>query len=608
MATFQELMDRLAEQRARASEGSPIASVLDATSKNMRLVSSAVRQLHDSVEKQVAANLAARKMGEAQDVQQTLKNMLQAKLAEDQVEHDRHQRMMDIAEKLVPQVTDEQIKAVHEQIRSYRNFNKVVDARLKNVEMRRAEANFEIQDKYGTIESALGGMANMGDSLGKFLMSGLSRYVKEKKETPAADAVKEKFDEEVFWEKENASVVAAREHISDPGSAAKLYTERDAKIKSLAGEGEAFEKQLLSGKVKVNVPGVEKAAREVAKAVSSRPKGPAELPVVSKTNLAEEYGMPEATQEATPVVEKSPAAEAKVAAPAENPSVSSTLKSPLPENKAPSAPPKNAKFVRASTQGTSAVTPSVAKPASGAGKAMASVGKFGSKAGAVNVAGAGKALAGIASKVGSLAGSAVKFLGPWGLVASAIMSFDRLVPIFSGLAGAIMDLTKLVMPLLVSTLIEGFASILGAFNGLIMLLDNAPLFGRKWTSSGSVQSALTTAREKEAEEQAKKKEAKKQAATGGVAIDTTTARGGVVVGQSVISRRTTALTTPAEADAVKAQLQSAQAAPQSFQLADWREEQREQNKAMQESVLAAAKDPGTTTIMVANPYLAPFPA
>lgn len=586
MATFQELMDRLAEQRARASEGSPVASVLDATSKNMRLVASAVRQLHDSVEKQVAANLAARKMGEAQDVQQTIKNMLQAKLAEDQVEHDRHQRMMDIAEKLVPQVTDEQIKAVHEQIRSYRNFNKVVDARLKNVEMRRAEANFEIQDKYGTIESALGGMANMGDSLGKFLMSGLSRYVKEKKETPAADAVKEKFDEEVFWEKENASVVAAREHISDPGSAAKLYTERDAKIKSLAGEGEAFEKQLLSGKVKVNVPGVEKAAREVAKAVSSRPKGPSELPVVSKTNLAEEYGMPEATQEATPVVEKSP----------------------LPENKTPSAPPKNAKFVRASTQGTSAVTPSVAKPASGAGKAVASVGKFGSKAGAVNVAGAGKALAGIASKVGSLAGSAVKFLGPWGLVASAIMSFDRLVPIFSSLAGAIMDLVKLVMPLLVSTLIEGFASILGAFNGLIMLLDNAPLFGRKWTSSGSVQSALTTAREKEAAEQAKKKEAKKQAATGGVAIDTTTARGGVVVGQSVISRRTTALTTPAEADAVKAQLQSAQAAPQSFQLADWREEQREQNKAMQESVLAAAKDPGTTTIMVANPYLAPFPA
>ena len=113
-------------------------------------------------------------------------------------------------------------------------------------------------------------------------------------------------NEEVFWEKENASVVAAREHISDPGSAAKLYTERDAKIKSLAGEGEAFEKQLLSGKVKVNVPGVEKAAREVAKAVSSRPKGPSELPVVSKTNLAEEYGMPEATQEATPVVEKSP--------------------------------------------------------------------------------------------------------------------------------------------------------------------------------------------------------------------------------------------------------------------------------------------------------------
>ena len=56
------------------------------------------------------------------------------------------------------------------------------------------------------------------------------------------------------------------------------------------------------------------------------------------------------------------------------------------------------------------------------------------------------------------------------------------------------------------------------------------------------------------------------------------------------------------------QARAAQApAPTEYQVADWRN-QREQNEIMRDAVMASAKNPGTTPIMVANPVMAPWTA
>lgn len=623
MATFQELMDGLKQQRERASEKSPMADVLKGAIAGMDVVATAVDKLQQAVRDQTAANLVARKTGEAEDVQQTIRNLLQTKVAEDKIERERHHRMMDMAERLVPQVTEEQIKAIREQQQTFRTFNKALNANLKEIEQKRAEANFAIQDKYGTIESALGGIANSGgDSLGKFLVNGLSRFVKEKKETPAAEAVKEKYDDEVWWMKEASATVAARENISDPGSAAKLYSDRAQQVKSLAVEGETFEKQLLSGRAKFSVPKMEQAVKDVANAL--RTKKSNDVPVLTKDGVESSADLKKKSQAED---SKTPAeiptitkADVETAVNETTNAVAEVSKSaePITPKAEPTAPqatpqpvearpaPKNAKFERASTQTTrpNGPTPQRTSPQATVNKPVASVGKFGSKAGAVNVGGITKALGGIVGKLGSLAGSALKFLGPWGMVASAIMSFDRLVPIFSSLAGAIMDLTKLIMPLLVSTAIEGFAQILGGFNGLIALFDQSFL-GRGWNKDKEVVSKVDEAKKQAEADAAKRAESKRQAAQGGVAVDTTSAGKGASVGQPVLQRRETALTSPAEANAVSEQARASVQPQQSYALADWREQQQ-QNKAMRESVMAAASNPGTTPVMVANPSLAPW--
>lgn len=655
MATLAEKMAQLEAMReARSNSGETVGSdTFGSWAKELGKVQSSLVSLLDAVIKQRQKNAAATEMGRTDNVNTAIREMLSAKLDADKVERERHNRMMDMAESLIPKVSDEQLKAVRMQQLAYREHKKTLEAelnlekkkydlqkkdaeamqkrRVKAIEGERAEANFAIKDKYGTIENAITGLGNSGgDSLGKFLVAGLGRYVKERKETPVAEAVKEKYDAQVEQQnniaeakkaladkefgtrkediEESAAIRAAKQGISDPGSAAKLYSARAQKVSDLAKIGESLESGLLSGNFKLRVPQLEHSLSEVTKAIRGQAPDvaaakvakaePEEIPVLTKEGIvssvdAETKPAPSPAPSPAPVAEK-------------NESVASTLKSEIP----PKAAPKNAKFTKAPRQSSSLLTPVVkrnAAPVATVNPAPGAVGKFGSKAGAVNLGGLGKALGSIATKLGSLAGSAVKFLGPWGLVASALMSFDRLVPIFSSLAGALMDLTKLIMPLLISTTIEGFAQILGGINGLITLLDNAPLIGRKWTKESSTQAALTAERDKEAQRQATLKENKRQAAQGGQAIDTTSARRGVAM-PTTITRRETALTTPAEATAISEQVAAATApGPQQYQLSDWQQQQGTQNRDLREAVIAASKNPGTTPIMVGNPALAPFP-
>lgn len=659
MATLFEKMVELKEKRESLSnQGGPFAKTLDKTIAGMKTVASAVDRLQLAVKDQIAANALAKKTGEATDVQQSIRDFLQRKIAEDDIERERHKRMMDMAESLVPKVNDEQLKAFRLQQLVAREHKKTLEAtveiekkkydlqkksaeemqkrRIKAIEAERAEANFAIKDKYGTIESAIAGLGNSGgDSLGKFLVAGLGRYVKERKETPIAEATKEKYDalvnqqnriaegkkalaDKEFGVKqaditEDFAIRAAKQGIADPGSAARLYAERAQNVKAIAGEGENLEKQLISGKPKFNAPGIEKAVREVAQAVN-KPKEvlPAEAPTLTRRGI--EASVEQATAPQAEVTKPAPKAEVtKPAEPAprvvpeERPEIASTLKAEIPK-KAPEAKPapKNARFTKAPRQSSPLLTPVVRRNAAPQATVTnpASTGMFGSKSGAVNFGGIGKALGGIVSKLGTIATSAVKFLGPWALVANAVMSFDRLVPVVSGLASSVMDMTKLIMPLIVSSIIESGAQILGGINGLIELFDHSRMFGRGWYKDNEVQSMISeksAAVEKDKEMQRK---TRREVTNGPGFVDTTSANTRGV--RATVIRRETALTSPTEANAIMEQSRAAQAPAQpDYQVADWRN-QREQNEALRDAVRESAKNPGTTPIMVANPAMAPW--
>ena len=650
MATLFEKMVELKEKRESLSnQGGPFAKTLSKTAEGMQRVANAVDRMQLAVKDQIAANAIARRTGEATDVQDTIRNLLTTKITEDKIEQERHQRMMDLAESLVPQVTEEQLKAFRLQQLVAREHRKTLEAtvelekkkydlqkknaedmqkrRIKAIETERAEANFAIKDKYGTIESAIGGLGNSGgDSLGKFLVAGLGRYVKEKKETPISEATKEKYDalvnqqnriaegkkalaDKEFGVKqadinEEFAIRAAKQGIKDPGSAASLYAERAQNVKAVAGEGVNFEKQLLSGKVKVNVPSMEKAAKDISQAIRE-PKSapPAEIPTLTRSGIVDNVETATAPKAEITKTEK------PKAAPAERPEIASTLKAEIPQ-KAPEAPkqmPKNARMQKAPRQSSRLLTPVVNRGAAPQATVNpVSKGMFGSKSGAVNLGGLGKSLGGIVKGIGSIAKSATKFLGPWGLVASAIMSFDRLVPIVSGLAGSIMDMTKLIMPLIVSSIIETGAQILGGINGLIELFDHSRLFGRGWYKDSEVQSKISEKSAAVEAEQEKQRKTRREVTNGPGIIDTTSAYSRGV--RASVTRRETALTTPSEANAIMEQARAAQApAPTEYQVADWRN-QREQNEIMRDAVMASAKNPGTTPIMVANPVMAPWTA
>lgn len=661
MATLQELMAGLKTQRERASESSPIASVLGKTIAGMDQVATAINKLHLAVEDQVAANMAARKTGEAKDVQQAIRNLLQAKVAEDKIEADRSKRMMDMADRLVPQVTEEQLKAFRMQQLVYREHKKTLEATvaieekkaavqkktaediakrrieviekertlaLRGIEARRAEANFAIKDKYGTIESAIGGLANKGqDPFSKFLVSGWQRYVAEKKEAPKALEVKDKFDEETKKQNElsdaavkrqndiannskaladkilntkkediaeDFAIRAAKNGISDPGSAAKLYADRAQQVKALAGEGTAIERQLISGKAKFAVPKMEQAVKEVATAIRTKSAPPAEVPVLTRSGIESS-------------VDLATAPKAEVSKPAEVKAPTAETASPQVESpkatEAKSAP-KNARFEKANRQKTRpngvtrqrAPMAEITRPAS--------TGPFGSKGGFVAGGDIAKALGGIVGKLGSLASSALKFLGPWAFVANALMSFDRLVPLISDGAGALMDMSKLIMPLTVTALMEGFAGLLQAINALINVMPGTTNMDKK---TAARKNELLPGYQAEADAQFEANQRRKQAITGyGTSVvDTTSARRNGI-GSVAVTRRETALTSPSEATAITEQARAAQApALNQYQVADWNKQQ-EQNQAMRESVMVAAKTPGTTPIMVANPAMAPW--
>ena len=634
MATLQDLMNGLKNQRERASEKSPVAAALDKTMTGMKQVSSAIEKLQLAVRDQMAANMVAKKVGEADDVKTTIRNMLKAKVAEDQIESERHKRMMDIAEELVPKVTEEQLKAFRMQQLVYREHKKTLEATLtieekkaalqkKNedniakrkiavIEKERAQAEFTAKDKYGTIESAIGGLGDKAqDPLSKFLVNGLGRFVKERQEAPVAENITDTFDAKVAqqtaiadsrkaqidktlgYKKEDITeefaISAAQKGIVNPGSAAKLYSDRDAQVKSLAKEGEGFERALVSGKAKFSSPGTESALHDIASAIrGDTVKNKSKTPKTPKSGGAA----------AVPVIEKAHIEDF----------VNETTKPvTVPEAQIVKAP-DNARFERAKVQATHPNGPTMRRSAPMATvQSPASTGLFGSKSGFVNPTGVTKALGGIVDTLGSLASSAIKFLGPWALVANAVMAFDRLVPIVSDLAGAVMDMTKLIMPLIVSSIVETGAQILGGINGLINLFDHAKLIGPHWTDENSeVQQALTNEREKETLRQAELKKAKHESAQGGVAIDTTSSRKGVVVRPTVTNRREMPITSPSEENAIKEQARVSQEPAPTRNQASERQQQQEQNRAFRESIIAASRNPGTTPIMVLNPSLAPW--
>lgn len=600
-SSFEQIFQRLQEQRDATSEKSPVADSLNRLADAMSVMRRGITSLDESIKEQRVTQGAARNLAQADDVKAQIRTLLELKVAEDAIERERHQRMMDVAESVIPQITDEQLDAIREQRKAYREQQWALKEELRiaeetaKVQKENSQAvadaeKFAITDKYGTISNVVSGLESKAqDPLSKMLVQGLGRFVKWKEDDKAKVVAQTQadrdriIDRDLAWKKEDiqedAAIDAYRKGIKDPGSAVALLKQRDQQVNALAKVGESIESGIVSGNYR-------RQNSNKGKQRSREERANAEIADASpavKQAISGEWTPVAQTKEEEPqpvVQETVPVAQTK-------------------EEQQPRPAPENAHFKKSDTQTTELVTPNKSSA-----KNPVSTGVFGSKAGAVNVGGITKALGGIVGKLGSLAGSALKFLGPWGMVASAIMSFDRLVPIFSSLAGAIMDLTKLIMPLLVSTAIEGFAQILGGFNGLISLFDQSFL-GRGWNEDKEVVSKVDEAKKQAEADAAKRAESKRQAAQGGVAVDTTSAGKGASVGQPVLQRRETALTSPAEANAVSEQARASVQPQQSYALADWREQQQ-QNKAMRESVMAAASNPGTTPVMVANPSLAPW--
>lgn len=596
MASIFDIMEDLKRKREASQEGSPVTRALEQTASGLRLISDNVKGMRESLKQRIAADMVARKAGESSDVQRVIREMLNARIAEDRVESERHSRMMEIAEEIVPQVTKEQLDAHREQRELFREQKHALQAQLDmaeataKVQMDAAKSVADaqtavIKDKYGTIGSAVSGLeAKAQDPLTRMLLQGVGRLVEGKKgaldkDVAAGAEVKNKRIGAALAERkedlqEASAVSMARAGLKDPGSAAELYKQRDKVVADIAAKGKSIEAAVLSGKPldAVALPG--KKLSEKGAKVSDAEKIVADASPAVKRAIAGEWT----------AVERSP--EATVSVPSE-----ATV----------SVPSEGTKFKKSPVQPTALVTPSATRTPPANGRSVAT-GAFGSKAGAANMGGLGKALGGIVSSMGSLAGSAIKFLGPWGLAANSIMSIDRMVPLVSTAAGALTDVTKLAMPLLVSTMMEGFSSLLEGINGVVDVLDNSFL-GRKWGKDTALQARIASrTAELEGEASARKNEEMK-AATGGVIKNTTSVLTGGARASAVLRRNEGTLTSPSEAASL-----SAIAPTTRNTLAETaRNDQVEQNRALREAVLAAAKNPGTTPVVTANPSLAPWP-
>jgi len=242
-------------------------------------------------------------------------------------------------------------------------------------------------------------------------------------------------------------------------------------------------------------------------------------------------------------------------------------------------------------------------------KPSMATGALGSKAGMLNVGGIGTGLGAMAGSVGSMAGSFTKFLGPWGLVASSLMSFDKMVPVISDGMGALVDLSKLAMPLVISSILEVGSTIASSLNGLLSVFG----VNRKFTQSKETQDAMAT---KTAEVLTKKnkdrlaKEAREAAIVGqgnptvtkGYA-DTTTPLNTATFKPI---KREVPLTSPAEATKSTQGSTTTSSVSSESPLLSYAQAQQAQTQAILGTILEVAKNPGTTPVVTSNPSLMPW--
>lgn len=574
MATFQQILDNLQRQRDMAAEGSPVASAIDRISSVMDKMQAGVYKLGQTLESRRTQSGAERWLSQASDVQEQIKSLLTEKVTSDKLEQDRQSRFMEMAETLVPQVTEEQLAAVKEQRAAFREQQRTMQAELdiaeETAKVQRDAAKKvaavqeqSIKDQYGTLSSIVGGLESQAqDPLSKFIVQGLGRFVKQKEgeeaktvaETTEARTKKIEAEATIAKEdiKEASAVRAAREGIRDPGSAAELYKKRSEAIKTLATQGAGIETAIATG-------------GDIESVTGSKKQGPA--PKVT----AESKGA-DILKDASPAVQRAIAGEY------------------VQVEQAPRKAPENMVIRKAETQTTAPVTPAVktaevSRPTGGA---------FGSKAGFANIGGTGKALAGLATSASSLAGSAVKFLGPWGMVANAVMSFDRMVPLVSTFSGAMMDLTKLTVPMMATAVVDGLASIAGVGNSLYELFDNSFL-GKKKLQSPEFQVALGAARTKEVErlETLKKKRANN---TNPDPVDNTT--------MVSFKKERFPITDPATANAIHAASMPSTTRGTGGQDAyDAYQRALANQTAALEKMAEASRNPGTTPQLTSNPYM-----
>ncbi len=585
---LQQMFDQLKQARDASSEGSPLKDVFNKAVSSFDSVNKSMRDMSASIRDIRAINMAARRVGKAGDVQAQIRALLQTKIEEDKIERNRHERMMQMAEELIPQVTEEQLAAIKAQQSAWREHQKNLQEELsmekdiadirKSAAAEVAEkeiavakenlkaAQFAQKDKYGTIGSAIGGLADKAqDPLSKFLVAGLGRFVSEKREAPLAEATQGEFDkfkkerdaklvkdiaaiEKLSAEhqediKEAFAVAAAKGQIVDPGSAAKLYNQRISDVTKLAGLAEGTEKDVVAGTYGKQV-GATKEAKLLAGA------SPAALQAISGVY--------------TPV-----------------------------------APPTKATFAKAGGQeppsptgarGTAPTSP--VTPATGAAKAAA--GAFGGKGGYLNIGG-------ITNSIASLSRGFQTFLGPWGLVASAAQSFDRTMPIISDGAGALMDVTKLLMPMTISAIAEGFNSLLGGVNGIVSAIDESR-FGSGKRSAWSSQIA-----EARIAESLRRMELDK--ARQSVGGKTTRVRNTTSLRAGALIRQDTPLTSPSEATRISKEAMSGYApSGGTVGYSEYLKEQLRLNESMRQAVKDAASNPGTTLYQSRNPSMDAWPA
>lgn len=564
MATLQQIFDSLQRTRDVSTESSPVATAISRLSVAMSGMRTGLNALGTNIEKQRISNMAAREAGRATDVQEQIRQLLTTKVASDNIEKERHQRMMDMAEEAIPQVTQEQIDAYKEQRKTYREQQRNLKSQLAIVEETAqvqkdaaksvAEAQTAaISDKYGTLSKATGGLEALSqDALSKYLVQGLGRFIKGKQEakTKEATVASEKrardIEQEATWDKEDINT---------------LHRERATAVASLARQGESVESGIASG----GYGGQAKGKK------NNKPPNP---PPVADAVL----------EGASPALKKAMSGEwvgVATATPVE-----------------PKVPPKNASFKRADVQPTAPLTPNK-------NRNTVATGAFGGKGGFLNIGG-------IAKSISSLAGSAIKFLGPWGFIANSLMSFDRLVPIVSDIAGAVMDVSKIVMPLVVSSMIEGFNSIVAVINGIKAALDNSP-FGKKFLQRYDVAQAQTdafAAEQKRQDELDKARKNNKADKTSKVVRNITSAPKGVDVGEIATTRNEGVLTDTATESRISREAaiggQGNNTGRDEAQRA-YERARAEHDEALRRTVAEASRNPGTTPVWSQNPSLATWP-